>query len=169
MENNQQVPAHGGGPQTEDGKAVSRLNALTHGMLREALTEYEQGVELTILEDLRREFSVEGALENILLERIAVHYLKLNRIAKAEREFIRSVLNPRKVTRHRTDEIGMIEAALNEATYEETVENEGYVPQVGAEAVERLYGIYGRYETNVENRMYRAIHELLELRKLRAV
>jgi hypothetical protein len=166
MENNEHVPAHGGGPRTEEGKATSCLNALTHGMLRDALTEYEQGVELTILDDLRREFFVEGALENILLERIAVHYVKLNRIAKAEREFIRSVLNPRKVTRHRTDEIGMIEEAL--MAYEETVENEGYVPQVGAESVERLYGIYGRYETNVENRMYRAIHELLELRKLRA-
>lgn len=163
MENNEQAPTHGGGPQTEEGKAVSRLNALTHGMLRDALTEYEQGVEFGVLEDLRREFSPDGALQNILLERIAVHYVKLNRITRAEQEFIRSILNPRKVTRHRTDEIGMIEEAL--MAYEETVENEGYVPQVGAEAVERLYSVYARYETNVENRMYRAIRELLELRK----
>lgn len=161
MQDNEQRSAHGGGPQTEEGKAVARYNAVTHGILRDTLTEYEQGVELGVLEDLRTEFHPKGALENLLLERIATHYVKLHRIAKAEREFVQSVLDPRKVVTKPRDGFG----ALGELVWtEEVVENEGYTPKVGSEAVERLYGIYARYETNVENRLYRAIRELRELR-----
>lgn len=163
MKNNVQASPHGGGPQTDGGKAVARYNATRHGILRDTLTEYEQGVEAGILDELRAELSPRGVLENLLLERIAVHYVKLHRVAKAEREFVQSVLDPRKVTRQRVDTLGMLEEGL--ATYEETVENEGYVPVVGSEAVERLSAVYGRYETNVENRFYRAIQELRELRK----
>ena len=165
MENNEQAATHGGGPRTEEGKAVARYNATTHGILRDTLTEYEEGVGVEILDELRAELKPQGVLENILLERIATNVVKLRRIARAERGFVQSVLDPRKVTRRRTDEIGMLEVALNEATYAETVEHEGYTPRVGSEAVERLYGIYARYETNVENRLYRAMNELRELRK----
>ncbi len=156
-----------GGPQTDAGKTVSKFNALTHGILRDTLTEYERDEEADILDELHTDLSPRGVLENILLERIATNYVKLHRIAKAEREFVQSILDPRKVTRRRTDEIGLIEAALTEAAYEETVENEGYTPKVGAEAVERLYGIYARYETNLENRLYRAVRELREQRALK--
>ncbi len=151
-----------GGPQTETGKAVSKFNALSHGILRETLTEYEQGIEFDILDELRAECAPHGVLENLLLERVVTNYIKLHRVAKAEREFVRSVLNPRKVVRRRTDVLGQLEEGL--ATYEETVENEGYTPRVGAEVVERLYGIYARYETNLENRLYRAVRELREQR-----
>ncbi len=156
----QHVPQ--GGPQTETGKAVSKFNALTHGILRDTLTEYERDEETGILDELHTELSPRGVLENILLERIATNYIKLHRIAKAEREFVLSVLNPRKVVRRRTDVLGQLEEGLN--TYEETVENEGYTPVVSSEAVERLYGIYARYETNLENRLYRAVRELREQR-----
>lgn len=162
MQHNERTAAYGGGPQTEGGKAVTRYNAATHGILRDTLTDYEEGVELGVLDNLRGESTGDSALESLLLERIAIHYVKLRRVAKAEQEFVRSVLNPRKVTRVRTDSLAVFEHGL--ATYEDTVENEGYTPQMSAEAVERLCGVYARYETSIENRFFRAIRELRELR-----
>ncbi len=83
-----------GGPQTIEGKAVSRFNALTHGILRETLTEYEQGIEAELLDELNAEYAPKTTIEKMLLERIATAYVKLRRVAKAEREFMRSVLDP---------------------------------------------------------------------------
>ncbi len=54
-------------------------------------------------------------------------------------------------------------------TFQKGYERAGYTPKVGAEAVERLYGIYARYETNVENRLLRAMRELRELRNGRKI
>ncbi len=166
MDNNEQQAPHGGGPQTDEGKATSRFNAMKHGMLRDTLTEYEKDAELDVLTELRVEFSPQNALESILLERIAVHYVKLNRITKAENEFVRSVLDPRVVvTKAKEGFTGFDELVWSE----QVVERAGYTPKVGAEAVERLYGIYARYETNVENRLIRAIRELRELRRGRTI
>lgn len=165
MQNNKQPAPQGGGPQTEEGKAITRYNAATHGILRDTLTDYEKGVELGVLDNLRGESTDGSALEQLLLERIAVHYVKLRRVAKAEREFVQSMLDPRIVTRVRTDSLAVFEQGL--ATYEDTVENEGYTPQMSAEAVERLYSVYARYETSIENRFFRAIRELRELRTMK--
>ncbi len=166
MDNNEPQAPHGGGPQTDEGKAATRYNATTHGMLRDTLTEYEKDAELGVLTELRVEFSPQNALENILLERIAVHYVKLNRITKAENEFVRSVLDPRVVvTKVKEGFTGFDELIFSE----QVVERAGYTPKVGAEAVERLYGVYARYETNVENRMLRAMRELRELRNGRKI
>lgn len=166
MDNNERQVPHGGGPKTDEGKATTRYNAATHGMLRDTLTEYEKDAELGVLTELRVEFSPQNALESILLERIAVHYVKLNRITKAEREFVQSVLDPRVVvTKAKEGFSGFDELIWSE----EVVERAGYTPKVGAEAVERLYGIYARYETNVENRLIRAMRELRELRRGRTI
>lgn len=164
MRNKTQAFPHEGGVKTEAGKAVTRFNAMTHGILRGTLTEYEEDAELGILDELRTEISPQGVLENLLLERIATHYVKLQRITKAEHEFVMSVLNPRKVVTKLREGFPNLEEL---AWSEEIVESEGYTPKVGAEAVQRLYGVYARYETNIENRMLRAMRELRELRKER--
>ncbi len=150
-----------GGPQTEAGIAVSKLNALSHGILRETLTEYEQGVEGGLLDDLEQEYQPTSTIEKMLLERIATSYVKLRRVAKAEKEFIQSVMDPHIVAE---------EPISPELSFMHTVvKRKGYIPQVGDEAVNRLLSVYGRYETNLENRFYRAIHELREQRETKVV
>jgi len=150
-----------GGPQTETGKAVSKFNALTHGILRETLSEYEQGVEDGLLDDLETEYRPASTIERMLLERIATTYVKLRRVAKAEREFMRSVLDPHVVV---TKSIPGFEVLQVTHT---VVEREGYVPKLGFEAVNQLASVYGRYETNLENRLYRAVRELREQRAVK--
>src|SRR5690242_17970226 len=84
-----------GGVRTEEGKAVSRYNALKHGILKEVVSDYEQVFYEDIVERLESEFHPIGTLENMLVDRIGVYYLKLYRAAKAENEYMRSTLNPR--------------------------------------------------------------------------
>lgn len=152
MENEASLPK--GGPITEEGKAISSMNAVTHGILRDSLSPYEEGLELDVLEKLQEEYAPRTTIERLLLERIATHCVKLHRVSKAEREFMLSVLDPHVVK---------LSSVFGDSDFEEVV-NEGYTPKVGAEAVERLLTVYARYETNIENRLFRAIRELREQR-----
>jgi hypothetical protein len=149
-----------GGVKTPEGKAVSKYNALKHGILKEVVSEYEQDFYEDIIERLEDQFQPVGVLEKMLVDRIGVYYLKLYRAAKAENEFMRSALNPRKVIIK-----DLIGGDMNFT--EEIVENEGYTPLIGQEEVETLAGTYLRYETTIENRLYKALHELQRVQAAR--
>lgn len=142
-----------GGVKTPEGKAVSKYNAQVHGILRLSITEYEQGFYSEILEDLTKQYEPQGIIEQIIIERIAINYLKLFRVQKAETEYVKSQLNPRIIK----DLLDFVDEAISE----------GYTPKIGSESVEKLADIYARYETTIENRLFRAIHELERAQKLR--
>jgi hypothetical protein len=78
------------GPRTAQGKAISRWNALKHGVLSRALIPpalepYESRVEFdALLETLRQELDPRSALEEMLVERIATSYWRLARLLRAE-------------------------------------------------------------------------------------
>ena len=148
-----------GGVKTDEGKAVSKYNALKHGILKELVSDYEQGFYDDITERLDDQFKPVGVLEKILVDRIGIYYLKLYRVAKAENEYMKSVLNP--YQSHIRNLMGGME-------FEETVvDNEGYTPKVGVFAVEKLSDTYLRYETTIENRLYKALHELQRIQLTR--
>lgn len=149
-----------GGVKTDEGKAISKYNAIKHGILKEVVSNYEQNFYEDIAERLNDHFSPVGVLEKMLVDRIGVYYLRLYRAAKAENEYMQSTLNPRRVVVKDTMDLGM-------GFTETIVENEGYTPQVGQDAVEKLSGTYLRYEIAIENRLYKALHELQRLQSAR--
>ncbi len=148
-----------GGVKTSEGKAVSRWNAVQHSILKEVVSEYEQESYEGILEQLVERYRPEDILEHMLVERIGICRLRLYRAARAENEYMRSVLNPRKVVAENP--------FANLGFSLEKVVHEGYVPLVHQEAIEKLSNVYLRYETTIENRMYKAIHELERLQAAR--
>jgi len=145
-----------GGVKTEEGKNISKYNALKHGILKEVVSDYEINYYRDMTERLESQFNPKGILEKMLVDRIGIYYLKLFRVAKAENEYMRSTLNPRIVT---------VKNGLDLLSdYKETiVENEGYIPKVNDVAIEKLSSTYLRYEISIENRLYKAIHELQRL------
>lgn len=81
------------GPKTEEGKSRSRWNALKHGVLSQRLPvlhEHDSQTYTLLLENLRRDLNPGNALEEILVEKIAMAYWRLHIAYGYEAEFARS-------------------------------------------------------------------------------
>ena len=148
-----------GGVKTDDGKAISKYNAVKHGILKEMVSEYEMSFYEDITERIDTQFQPVGILEKIIVDRIGVYYLKLYRVAKSENEYMKSILNPRIVS---TKDLVQIMPLT-----ETVIESKGYIPIIPHEAVEKLSDTYLRYEISIENRLYKAIYELQRLQSAR--
>ncbi len=135
-----------GGVKTPKGKEIIRFNARKHGILANLIAEYEGDFYKQYVDQLFEELQPNSLIENILVERIALHYLKLFRLCKAESEFMKSCLSS-------TDNFNTVFKLVND---------KDYVPVVTHTDIQQLVDIYGRYETTIENRLYRAMRELKE-------
>jgi hypothetical protein len=136
-----------GGVKTDEGKQKIRFNALKHGIWGKLISEYESDIYQDLLADLIDELQPKGIIQNMMVERIAVAYLRLYRLAKAEKEYIVETLHPSEVK-----------------IYLDWDTKDGYSSLVGHEVVEIMFSTFSRYETSIENRFYRAIKELRDLK-----
>ncbi|HBD7428745.1 TPA: hypothetical protein KKX68_001504 [Legionella pneumophila] len=137
-----------GGVKTPEGKDIVRFNARKHGILASLVADYEDGFYNKYLDELFNEFQPNSFIEQILVERIALHYLKLYRVTKAESEFIRSALS----------------TTNNFNEFEKIFQGKEFLPGLNRIDIENLAGLYGRYETSIETKLYRAIRELKSYR-----
>lgn len=140
-----------GGVKTEEGKNIVRFNARKHGILSNLISDYEENIYADYFDKLFDELQPATSLEEILVERIAIYYLRLFRVGKAEKEYILARLNP----------------TFEEKICDISVGNEGYKPVLRHEHIERLFATYSRYEGGLENRLYKAMHELERLQRMR--
>jgi hypothetical protein len=141
--------AHKGGVKTPEGKLVVRFNARTHGILANLVAEYENDFYKNYLNELFTELQPQSVIENVFVERIALHYLKLFRLAKAESEFMKNCLQSNMMFQDLSSRLP-----------------ESLAPMcVDQMHIQRLAEIYCRYEVAIENRLYRAIKELKEYRR----
>ncbi len=132
-----------GGVKTEEGKAISRFNAIKHGILsQEVLLEGEDKISLIELgKRLRAELKPETELELLLIDRITANTWRLKRALKGEKEMIA----------HDTENEKDFGSALSYdfANYDS-------------------YGKFTRYETSLERGIYRALHELQRIQSVRS-
>lgn len=148
-----------GGVKTPEGKAVSKFNAIKHGILTDLLTKWESEEATEIQDKLIAEYRPQTTTESILIERISIWYIRLRRSAKAEAEQLRKIFNPRVV---RSSPI------IIELLQSEEVINEGYTPKVTADDISTLESTYLRYESAIERGFYRALHELQRIQLSRS-
>lgn len=137
-----------GGVKTPEGKTISRFNALQHGILRSSISDYEKLDFELLFASLKEEFAPQNTLEEIMIERIAVSYIKMLRVSKAEVEFIKETTSPTEFPM----EIG----------------GHRYQAVFSSTGFEKLADVYARYETSVENRFYKAINKLIELQRFQS-
>lgn len=140
--------AHKGGVKTPEGKLIVRFNARTHGILANLVAEYENDFYKNYLDELFAELQPDSVVENIFVERIAIHYLKLFRLAKAESEFMKNCLQSSLIFQDLPSGLGESMSPMR-------------IEQIH---IQRLMEIYCRYEVATENRLYKAIKELKEYR-----
>lgn len=84
----------------------------------------------------------------MLLGRIASSHIKLARISKAESKLMKKSLDP-----------------AIEFSFEILPTHSGYTPVLGTDIVAKLE-LYSRYETATENGLYKAMRQLMVLRRM---
>jgi len=136
-----------GGVKTDAGKAVSKYNALKHGLLsKEVLLSDESSADLTALgRKLRNELLPETEMELLLVDRITANVWRLRRAMLIEAELLER------------DRSG------------ETFNGDEYLKPI-SEAFHWSNDVFiqfTRYETTIERAIYKAMHELERLQARR--
>lgn len=139
-----------GGVKTEEGKAVSRYNAMKHGLLsKEVLLQDENRADLVSLgKELRSELAPASELELMLVDRITANVWRLRRVMQIEREMIEDDVQPKAHDKdQRIKTLG--QAVSYDFSHCDT------------------YGKLIRYEASIERGIYKALHELQRLQAIR--
>ncbi len=137
-----------GGVKTEEGKAVSKYNALKHGLLSKEvlLPDEDEATLIEIGKKLRSELQPKSELELVLVDRITANTWRLKRVMQIERE--------------------MIESGQHSSFNSKKSIGEGFTSY---DAVHNdTYGKLIRYETTIERGIYKALHELQRIQATRA-
>jgi hypothetical protein len=180
------------GPPTPEGKAVTRLNALRHGLLaREVVLP---GEDADAFEDLwnqvRAHFSPTGPIEELLSARVVnaiwrlrrlaraetalfhwrVYWLRADRLAKQVRSYEETLLDRLSFPTDITDKASHGEAteALGHAEDERDRDEVLLGCALDADAKEGdAFGKLARYETSLERSLFRTLYELRQVQDAR--
>ena len=141
-----------GGPKTEEGKAVSRYNAVKHGLLTKEvyIDEEEKSALEGLTNSLYETLEPEGMLEEILVDRVVSNLWRLRRAVIVERSTMEW---------HQNDfdlfPMGQSETQQERKSVRDMLTNDN---------IEKVL----RYETTIERSTFRALHELERLQAKRA-
>ncbi len=142
----------------------SRYNAMKHGFLSEGVTEIDNPeIFRDFSSKLQDQLKPVGAIEAFLTERIVLGMIRLKRVTALEADCITERLNP-PVTEK---EGGWAEKAFAEMDGTEVTLDPGLPARLPIDAVDAIASKLGRYETQLENRFFRNLHELERLQRLR--
>lgn len=141
----------------------NQRNAARFELMMQGITELDEffGFSLT-LDNLRKEFKPVGEIEDLLVWRLAILSVRLRRAATLEAEYIRSEVERPKVLR-----------AMQQQEVERVVNQDGqkldwgWQPRLEIAEVEHLTNTFQRYETTIENKLFRTLHELERLQRMR--
>ena len=140
-----------GGPKTNEGKAVSKYNAIKHGLLtKEVLVEGEEKEDLTELkETITGALDPIGPMENLLVDRIIANVWRLRRALQIETKTMEWYQNDFDMF-----PIGQSEEQQARKSIKNMLSNE---------SIETIL----RYETTIERSIFRTLHELERLQAKR--
>jgi hypothetical protein len=145
----------------------TRYNAVKHGLLAEGVTELDNPESFpSECDRLKAELQPVGEVETFLVQRIALLKVRLKRAALLEAEYITAQLNP-PVTKTETEGgwPGPMEDLIGRTVV--VVLDPGLPARLPAGAVDGLCNMFQRYESAIENKLYRAMHQLERLQRMR--
>ena len=182
------------GPKTEKGKAVSKFNAVRHGLLgqRVLLPDEDPDAFNEFYDSLMAELAPVGAIETRLADRVVANLWRLQRVGAIEvgiflvreEQFEKAQhksWGPSRIPRHLRSEVARVlekdEVDLKDADYDRyeklvdpvkrhhRVLGHGFVDDVAyGDTLSKLL----RYETGLERSIYRALAELKDRQVARA-
>ena len=141
----------------------TRFNALKHGLAAEGICEADDlGSYKALYRQLKRQYKPCGAVEQFLVQRIALGIVRVRRAAKLEADALTEYLPP-------SHKPSLLDQQLRELMRDSEREliDPGLPAKFGSDIIEKLCDRYGRYETASENRLYRALAQLERLQLVR--
>jgi len=138
----------------------TRFNATKHGLLAVGVTELDakEGY-YTTLRDLTREKNPVGVLETFLVHSITLDMVRWSRARRLEAEYITGVLNP---PQREKDPVSDLDFSINGRLLDP-----GLPAALIPGAVQMLVNTFQRYEAVFGNRLFRTLHELERLQRMR--
>ena len=138
----------------------TRFNETKHGLLALGVTELDEaeGYRAT-LSDLMQEWNPVGTVEIFLVEAMALDMIRWRRSRRLEAEYITGVLNP---PLYENDP-----AADLTRSFQGRVLDPGLPAPISAGCVQNLVSTFQRYETFFANRLFRTLHELERIQRMR--
>lgn len=142
-----------GGVKTEEGRAVSKYNALKHGLLSQEvlLDDDDENSLIELGKRIRGELKPMGEMELLLADRILANMWRLRRLLKVE------------TTTMEWQRQYELREALHFDTPKDQIERKAVREMIANEYTEVLL----RYETAIERGIYRALHELQRIQSAR--
>jgi len=155
IEANRRNAAKSTGPKTPEGKAVSKMNALRHGLLSETVLLPDEDADRleAFREGILQQLKPMGELEELLAHRVVATAWRLQRVARIE--------------------VDLLERSRNDVWPPDPLARYGYERDLGyaflndAQGPE-CFGKLSRYEAALERALYKALHELQRLQAVRA-
>lgn len=142
----------------------TRFNAIKHGLLAQGITELDSPeIFPAFCAKITAELQTVGEIEIFLARRIALDMVRLNRAVLLEAEFITAQLNPPETE----TELGTMELLLAQDATKTVVVDPGLPARISNEAADTLANILARYETAIENRLFRCLNQLERLQRAR--
>jgi hypothetical protein len=137
-----------GGPTTPQGKRRSSLNARKHGIFASVLTAEDRKELRPIHGQFRESLKPEGAVEETLVEKLAVVYLRMQRCARAEAQYHHAAWTHPLPDERKGPRLNQISE---------------FKPRY----FERIVTLVQRYDTTLTNQFTRLLHELERLQRRR--
>jgi hypothetical protein len=135
----------------------TRLNAVKHGLLARGITELDDADAYeSLVQRLTEAYRPVGDLEKFFVQRISFHMIRLQRAERLEAEYITGEIHPPVKAARIEDIIG-----------EPEIIEPGLPAAIGALSAVNLVAGFQRYETGIENKLYRAINQLERLQRMR--
>jgi len=134
------------GVKTEEGKKVSRLNARKHGIFASALTERDEKELKPLYEEFAADLEPRNAIEEAIVEKLALTYVRLQRCARAEAEYHRETWWP--------DAERLRSPRQGPPTYFRST------------SFRKVAELINRYDTSLTNQLFRLLHELERMQRM---
>ncbi len=140
-----------GGVKTEEGKEVSKMNAIKHGILSKNIILDDEDKECfeNLQDEIYEALSPQGFLEKLLVDRIVSNYWRLKRIINIEK----SLISLKKEPNH-FDNRG-----LGYDNPEEMVKHQNNINIIDSNQIDKLL----RYEVSIEKSIYKAFNMLMTI------
>lgn len=149
---------------------VRKYNAVRHGVLTKVLLPDETEEAKTVEAQLINEYQPKSLTENLLIETLAISYIRRQRAINKEREYIMQLLNPAvyedKVITPPVLDNPPIGDSLS-GIKQRILIKPAYYAQISPTYVDIIDKTFGRYINTCERQFFRALHELQRIQSIR--